>query len=68
MTDETYEPAIGDEVVHKSNTKLAMVVIANDDSDSIECRWMDSKGSVQSEVFYAAELRPKPGLVGPIVA
>ena len=68
VTDETYTPAIGDEVVHKTHHRIVMVVIEDDDSGAIGCRWMDTKGNVRYETFLAAELIPKPGPVGPIVA
>lgn len=64
VTDETYEPAVGDEVLHKSLSGLPhMVVIDNRDRNAIECRWVDSTKRVQTARFPADELKRRPPAV-----
>lgn len=49
--------SIGDKVYHLSNVKLLMVVIeVHVDTNTINCRWIDSSGNSTSRDFIPQEL------------
>lgn len=48
---------IGDDVYHKSNQKLKMVVVQiHVDLNEVTCRWVDTKGQSQKNNFLPVEL------------
>lgn len=53
---------LGDKVRHVSNSALLMAVIQiHTDRDEIICRWVDSKGNIQTQGFIPQELsKEKP--------
>lgn len=48
---------LGVEVLHKTNTRLKMIVIGkNDQTKELRCRWINKDGNKLEEVFLFAEL------------
>lgn len=48
---------IGDDVYHKSNPKLTMVVVQiHIELNEVTCRWVDTKGQTQKNNFLPEEL------------
>lgn len=58
---------IGDNIVHKSNRKLNMVVIQiHTEINEITCRWVDTKGQTQKNNFLPEELDKTDTFSSPI--
>lgn len=48
---------LGDEVYHKTNTRLRMIVIKKqDETKELSCRWINMEGNKLEEIFIFAEL------------
>ncbi len=58
---------IGDDVYHKSNSKLKMVVIQiHTELNEVTCRWVDTKGQTQKNNFFPEELNKADTFSSPI--
>ena len=58
---------IGDDVYHKSNQKLKMVVIQiHAELNEVTCRWVDTKCQTQKNNFLAEELNKADTFSSPI--
>ena len=58
---------IGDDVYHKSNPKLKMVVVQiHTELNEVTCRWVDMKGQTQKNNFLPEELNKADTFSSPI--